>query len=459
MAYFEELINSEYFKDIQEKIYKPTFHMENLPDGKTALDPLENFIVEGYILLNYDYLAKGIPLIPAYWSEEENTYKMFLWKGEPVQILTQDQLEIFQDKYFIYCYYFQSDEKTYKIAARSLIFQNGKYLIRRKERDKYNIEIDNKPQPKKEKSPTLKYINTGEFFLACRSYKKYDPDGDNLKNKAFELLSKYINANIPLIPCGLWYDEEKKILTPYQLKYSEKKGDVVKIKTLEELTIFQQAGIKRFLFKPADANLSILDLDRHKGKPDGIKEFYNILEQANLKISIFSDIDNNSYPVYCKTPNNGIHLYFKKFNFEKCSNVMKDTQSIDIRNGNNAVMAGGSIKNGKIYNLIGDIEQASYLPYALQKKFIAKAEKPKSNFKRFSHLYKQSDKTAEELIQELRANQPELAGHNFILGAGYKLKMNGYNEQQILSLLENTPEHLSRRDQKDTITCIKSLFK
>lgn len=308
------------------------------------------------------------------------------------------------------------------------------------------------------------------------------------------MLRQYIEAGIELIPMREYIDA-KGNPQQCQLKLSmidkgipkgSPKDELVRVKTIEQLQYcIEKENIKRFLFIPRQAGLLCIDIDDHlengKHTNAGYKIFHSFLQTHNLDLSLFDT------PTYTLSPH-GTHLYYK---FSYTDGIKINTQiadEVEIKGGNTNLTAGGSVKNGKLYTLCGDLHNASPLPYQLYnyvRTFIEPKQpilqtntvnrqytnyskggrKMKPNYYHKTNRIDYKTMEIQALMQCIKDKTPQGTDptHNYLLRLAGTIKgtlekvERGGDIQYIKDFILQTPEHLTRQDQQDTITMLKSI--
>ena len=269
------------------------------------------------------------------------------------------------------------------------------------------------------------------------------------------MLTKYIEAGIKLIPTKP--NQEGNF---YQLK---KDGELIKIDSLPGLQYWINHGIERFIFIPQEAGFLCFDLDRNHGDGvDGVNNFYSWLKENGLEqIPLFNYMDGGSFPTYTTTASGGLHLYFKCTAELKIPNII--APGFEVKYNGRSITAGGSVKNGKPYSLHGELNKAPIIPAPLLLKLseILSKEPPKPTARPYGKKYQAREKrgfTADQLLDFARQDSRG-GNHDTIFQMAGRLKRAGYSEADTIAIIEQTPEHLGRKDKQDTISCIKSVYR
>lgn len=106
------------------------------------------------------------------------------------------------------------------------------------------------------------------------------------------ILNIYHNAGFKFFLCK--QDKSPDMIDGWKLS----KNHITKEKAIE----FQKIG--RMIGAWIPKNIIVINLDRHKGKPDGFKEFKKIKEKYNVT----TDLMDNTFAV--RTGGNGLHIFF-----------------------------------------------------------------------------------------------------------------------------------------------------
>lgn len=285
---------------------------------------------------------------------------------------------------------------------------------------------------------------------------------DTAETSSGDALTDYVIKNIGLYPCTQnarplckIYDESKNIINEN------------KIKDVETLQSWKTKNVSLFAFYPAHNNYIVLDLDNsdeHANTTNGIKNFLDLIagvEMGEQYKNYFKDFPRN-FPCYVETPHNGIHLYFKASyipqNWTPNKNEL-NALNIEIKY-NTQVTAGGSIRNGKQYILRGKLEDAPRMNTAiidlLTKGRPQPIKKPAGSYKpKDGELWNATPDGIINKAQELYFNDTP---HYFIMKTAVLFKKAGFTKELATEYITQTPQHLGRKDQADTITAINSVF-
>ena len=202
----------------------------------------------------------------------------------------------------------------------------------------------------------------------------------------------------------------------------------------------KEVQIRRFYFRPEDAGLLCLDIDRKNGK-DGVSELYKFLKnelavQGPLLPKILREIPQN-FPFYVESPN-GFHLYFK---YSYNGNAIKNTLAEGVEIKTSSLTTGGSIKDDKPYIIHGRFDDIPPLPPLLK---VAILQKPVTiKHKRYNRNTTSRNKPSWTQIKSwCRIDFPDLFRD---VGVGYrdnqaycmagKAKSKGYTYDETLDAL------------------------
>jgi hypothetical protein len=193
---------------------------------------------------------------------------------------------------------------------------------------------------------------SGVYFGEGYAKAEADMKADELLKKSnripvtgIDALQRCLDAGIPLKP--FYEKSEDNDPNNYALDL------LLKIGLLE-------AGAR---FKAFLRGWLVLDVDRHEGKLDGVKEFYRWAERERLTLpSYLRDIAGGSFPCFVRTPSGGLHLYFRHSGEIQRQKSLLAT-SVEIKTAQ--LTAAGSYKDGKPYTLYGYFENAPELPHFL----------------------------------------------------------------------------------------------
>ena len=242
---------------------------------------------------------------------------------------------------------------------------------------------------------------------------------------------------------------------------AKKEGKPIEITWIESAKMWIDQGITRFLFRPSQLGFLCLDIDRNHGKGDGLANFYGVLKREGLEHPYFSDIEGGSFPCYVTTPRGGFHLYFKApVSLLKCEKPL--AYEVDTMGGNKLLTAPGSVKNNRFYSLHGNIKEAPSMPWPLVK-YLSKGleqEAQKTTYKQ--PYFKDNLKKGYTLQQCLEYGLKDaISGnnHDLIFAMACRAKRGGYGEQETLEAILNSSIHSQRRDKKDTVSCVQSVFR
>lgn len=261
-------------------------------------------------------------------------------------------------------------------------------------------------------------------LLACRKFYK-EHDAPHPDKPDFDMLAKYINYGFALIPHNgelgkdpNGYEHKQNVLTDTRTR-----RQATPITTREDLAYWVNEhrtwGNRHwvtFYAKPATKGMLVIDIDAHEGKENGFQNLNNFLRTH-------PDITRDDFatPVYVNSAGGGEHLYFR-------TNRPADTEyksaiaGIDILTGNSSVATGGSIKNGNLYVLHGNLADTPLLseklyPFFTKPKRIITATTPQAhNTARRNNTYKHKQgekwvyKTLDEICMWADANTAE---HNY----------------------------------------------
>lgn len=143
---------------------------------------------------------------------------------------------------------------------------------------------------------------------------------------------------------------------PY-IKWSDSNNHINKISDLKNA-----AGVTGFsLLTGEKSNIMVIDLDRHEGSADGVSYFKDHIEPKLNKYDL--KIIHNTFTV--KTPNDGLHLYFKyEEGLKTKANLFEG--GIDIRTDGGIICAPYSIREGnRVYEPIDSTSEVLEMPQSL----------------------------------------------------------------------------------------------
>jgi len=206
-------------------------------------------------------------------------------------------------------------------------------------------------------------------------------------------------------------------------------------------------GVKIFRFIPKEAGLFCLDFDIKNGI-NGVENFKKIAKRKDLDLKgLFNET------TFVKTPSSGYHFYFNlKKEFKK---PLKDCicKGVEVKY-NKALTAAGSVKNGVLYALKGELKNALPLPATVLN--MARKKKKIYKDKRFY------------FVQEYQGKRPSLNALigetvNKVIGNNNRafdyslrcLRLN-YTEEQAKEIIYANPDIFGVG--KDLATTIKSAF-
>jgi len=191
-------------------------------------------------------------------------------------------------------------------------------------------------------------------------------------------------------------------------------------------TLPKGVPIKVFRFIPKEAGLFCFDFDIKNGV-NGIAFFKRMTKNKGID---FSNVFNKT--AFVKTPNSGYHFYFNG----KYKGMLKTEicKGVEIKHSH-ALTAGGSVKDGKLYELKGELKNALPLPREL----LDLAKKEKRELSRISRVPKSKKIVNIDILLNEAIN--EKTGHNnraFI----FAVKCNRCNipQGQTLEFIYSKPE-------------------
>lgn len=310
----------------------------------------------------------------------------------------------------------------------------------------------------------------------------------------FATLCRYIEAGFEVYPCV--QNRQTGAYLPIQLngqlglypsevhKARKERHGITDLKLLQAL-VTQRQGITNaqgytyrinlFRFFPMDHHFLVLDIDTHEGKASGRIQWDDYLKHH--KFSHWCNLE--TFPCHVKTPNGGIHLYFRLPGTPPTD--LKDlASSIEVSRKDKPITAAGSTRKGTLrshYELYGDFSQAPYLPHFLyqdillpQSSPLPKNATPFSRYKPYNHpsfpfhSRKKWNQTLEGIAEKAR----ERCGgnHDFVVHiCRYAKKTNEaheayYTKAELEAFLFAQPEVIDheRKDRGDTRGVLKSYF-
>ena len=245
------------------------------------------------------------------------------------------------------------------------------------------------------------------------------------------------------------------------------KAFTIDTKRITELykTGYNGQPINRFYFIPQQAGFICLDIDRKKGKQDGLQSLYNEFGRDTLPAAL-AEIE--SFPCYVTTPSGGLHLYFK-YNGEPIKSGYICPE-VEVKHGKPGLTAPGSSKDGKPYILHGNLEDAPPLYGIILERLTAKArpaERRRAPRKPQRYTFTERepitlDKLAAEAAEQEGGNhsrQVVFAGKVTRLQnarASKGLSISGYTMRDALNYVQDNPDMFGTGS--DTESTIKSIF-
>jgi len=206
----------------------------------------------------------------------------------------------------------------------------------------------------------------------------------------------------------------------------------------------KKKGVKVFRFMPNEAGLFCLDFDIKKGI-NGVEIFKKLTEKKDLDLKAFNKT------AFVKTPSSGYHFYFKG-NYK---GFLKDSicKGVEVKH-TKALTAGGSVKNGVLYTLKGELKNALPLPELVLKMAQKKKHRPKEKHYYFVPEYQGKPSLKILLYETLK----EKDGHNNrAFQFALKCSRLNYTIEQAKEIIYENPNIFGT--DKDLETTIKSGFK
>jgi len=200
--------------------------------------------------------------------------------------------------------------------------------------------------------------------------------------------------------------------------------------------------IKVFRFIPKNADLVCLDID-NKDEKNGMENFKHLVGEY------YFDFFHKT--TFVETPNNGFHFYFKFKRKRERELKQEACEGVEVKYKQH-LTAAGSIKEGKIYQLIGTLQKAQRVSRVVLKI----AEQPKKPF-----LYKPNHapqnyggyKPSLDRLRDEAINKN--SGHHFrALSFAGKCKKHNYTPEQAKEYICANPSDFGK-DEADFSKIIK----
>lgn len=213
---------------------------------------------------------------------------------------------------------------------------------------------------------------------ACRDFWRVNPPAphDDNGKPDFDTLAKYLDFGFALTPhnghIGTYKNKKMGQFIPKDPRTGKTAEPITTKEDLaywvNEYTTWGGKHWVIFTFTPADMGMLALDIDFHEGKENGFKNLTDFL--INHPELSRADFDT---PVYTESASGGKHLYFRtnrtadtkyKITLENCAIDIKggaigESKGMG-REGHN-LTAAGSVKNGNLYVLHGNLIDAPLL--------------------------------------------------------------------------------------------------
>jgi hypothetical protein len=247
-----------------------------------------------------------------------------------------------------------------------------------------------------------------------------------------ETLKQYLNLGIKLIPV---YDDNR-FVKDYNNPNSKTKDwgtdDIAEIQSLVSGNGYRDglgkgSKIKLFRFYPSDYGLVVIDIDMHtaeggKLKGNGLKNWRKIEAELNLPMNCRI----KSHPCYVRTPSNGYHLYYRAEKTLDFNSTI--AESVEIFHGKKAVNVAGSVKEGKEYKLIGNINKDTIpdLPDELKELMLKPIQKEQPQIIRISSS-RNSNNEDKDIISEEERKKYKPYVREYLIANGEKINNNSTN--------------------------------
>lgn len=273
--------------------------------------------------------------------------------------------------------------------------------------------------------------------------------------KAFDDLLLYSDRKIGLIGA---FDSGATIVSGDDIK----KAYTYDTKILADLLLGRDertkgVKIRRFYFIPQDVNILCLDIDRKNNK-DGLESFYQFCKSIGKEeISmpkILQDLPNN-FPCYIRSPNNGLHLYFRCNYIEKVKQCLVEGVEIKYKH---FLTCAGSFKDDKYYVLHGSFENIPTLPSFLKEAIV---ERPKRNPIFHAKIKRDFDNSWDKITEWAKQDSPDriVKGRNERAHClTVKARGHGYSYDETLNSLFNDPT-INDLPEKEIEGVCKSVYK
>lgn len=208
-------------------------------------------------------------------------------------------------------------------------------------------------------------------------------------------------------------------------------------------------GVMRFAFVPKQAGLIVVDLDRgHANGGDGLREWEQYRKDKSLTGPGYNV---NTHPCIVSTPSGGYHMYYKYKSRDDFRPLSRLNRNVELKH-NSDITAAGSVKNGSLYRLTGSLDKVPNLPLILA--CLIAAPTRKTVTRKTPGVY-----TIDTLLNFVRADNPDLSGHDILFEMAKRLRNAEISEQEAENAILSTPEHMNRNDKTDTKHIIKSVYR
>jgi len=222
--------------------------------------------------------------------------------------------------------------------------------------------------------------------------------------------------------------------------------------------------IARYRFEPGPAGLLCLDLDRgHVNEADGISSLYDKLRREAVALPYYlADLEAGTFPVYTLTPSGGMHLYFRYLGGRRFIHKTI-APGVEVFHFGNLLTVPGSLKAGKPYIMIGELDDAPALPGFLEQIIIqahapAARQEPRPYFGAKS---RERERPSLERLAEWALTDGSYEGRNrlaFEVARRASRPDYKYTAQEVADFLA-TFQPVAGLPPAEIITAVKSAFK